>query len=119
VEGLATFHAEAWVPEWYDALRRSLADGSYRQYLSLEAPGTISRARELRTLPPDTQSTRPLAYALGEFLTTRHPREQLRALLRAIASGTPGWTAVESVLGITRRDFEAAWRLHLEERYGS
>ncbi len=118
VEGLATYHAEAWIPEWSGALRRSLADGSYRQFLSLEAPGTISRARELRTLP-DTQSTHPLAYALGEFLTTRYPRERLQALLRAIASGTPGWTAVESVLGITRHDFEAAWRLHLEQRYGS
>ena len=118
VEALAAFHAGAWVPEWQATLRQSLADGSYRQYLTFEAYGAISRARELRSLPPDTQRAQPLAYTLGELLTTRYPSGQIRALLETIAAGSSSWAAVESVLGADRSALEAAWRLYLQERYG-
>ncbi|MDI7275789.1 MAG: hypothetical protein QME94_07410 [Anaerolineae bacterium] len=119
VESLASWHAQVWQPEWRASLRHSLADGTYRQYLGLEVYGITGQGRVLRSMPVDMDWARPLAYAMGEFLAVSYPREQLGALLRALASSGSSWAALESVLDLTRPTLEAAWLKHLQQRYGA
>jgi hypothetical protein len=117
------------LPQWLDEGVCQWASDGFAEVMGAPGPSPLVRAaaagrlipfsRLVRRFPAETEALR-LAYeqshSLVDFISRRHGKDRLLALLNRLARGEPFESAMADVLSATPLELEQNWRRQLQGR---